>query len=78
MFQFGERCGGFANEAGECAGGLGCLIKYRKLIFWRLASNSIFRYNPGVESEHNSTGTCVTEQGAECKVIVITNQRPPF
>ena len=32
MFQFGERCGGFANEAGECAGGLGCLIKYRKLL----------------------------------------------
>ena len=28
VFQFGERCGGFANEAGECAGGLGCLIKY--------------------------------------------------
>jgi len=50
---FGERCGGYANEAGECAGGLGCLIKYR----------------PGVESEHNSTGTCVTEQGAECRDV---------
>jgi len=36
---------------GVCAGGLGCLVKYR----------------PGLESEHNSTGVCVTEQGAECK-----------
>ena len=27
LFQFGERCGGYANEAGECSGGLGCLIK---------------------------------------------------
>ena len=31
---------------GVCAGGLGCLVKYR----------------PGLESEHNSTGVCVTEQ----------------
>ena len=37
---------------------------------------SISRYNPGVESEHNSTGTCVTEQGAECKVLA--NQRISF
>ena len=36
-----------------CAGGLGCLIKY----------------NPGQESEHNKTGTCVTEQGAQCKDV---------
>ena len=36
-----------------CAGGLGCLIKY----------------NPGQESEHNKTGTCVTEQGAECSDV---------
>jgi len=48
---FGEQCGGFANSLGVCAGGLGCLVKYR----------------PGLESEHNSTGVCVTEQGAECK-----------
>ena len=31
---------------GVCAGGLGCLVKYRS----------------GLESEHNSTGVCVTEQ----------------
>ena len=45
---------------------------------------SISRYDPGVESEHNSTGTCVTEQGAECKVLtnhsslfyLLTNHSP--
>jgi len=47
---FGEKCGGFGNAEGVCSGGLGCLVKYR----------------PGLESEHNKTGTCVTEQGEEC------------
>jgi len=47
---FGEKCGGWANSEGVCAGGLGCLIKYR----------------PGIETEHNKTGTCVTEQGEDC------------
>lgn len=47
----GELCGGFANSEGVCAGGLGCLV----------------RYQPGWETEHNKTGTCVTEQGAECR-----------
>merc|ERR1712032_1747313 len=32
------------------SGGLGCLV----------------RYQPGRETEHNKTGTCVTEQGKEC------------
>merc|ERR1712059_66736 len=36
--------------AGVCSGGLGCLVKY----------------NPGVESEHDKIGKCVTEQGNEC------------
>jgi len=48
---FGEKCGGFGNAEGLCAGGLGCLINYR----------------PGVETEHNKTGTCVTEQGEDCQ-----------
>merc|ERR1712115_236500 len=47
---FGEKCGGFGNAEGVCAGGLGCLI----------------RYQPGVESEQNKTGECVTEQREEC------------
>lgn len=47
---FGEQCGGFGNAAGVCSGGLGCLV----------------RYQPGLETEHNKTGTCVTEQGEEC------------
>jgi len=50
---YGETCGGFANEAGTCAGGLGCLVKY----------------DPRVEAEHNKTGVCVTEQGEECKNV---------
>ena len=50
IFQFGEQCGGFGNAAGVCSGGLGCLV----------------RYQPGLETEHNKTGTCVTEQGEEC------------
>jgi len=50
---FGERCGGYANKAGVCAGSLGCLIKYQ----------------PGIERETNKTGTCVTEQGKECKDV---------
>jgi len=50
---FGEKCGGFANEAGVCAGSLGCLVEY----------------NPLQEVEHNKTGTCVTEQGAQCKNV---------
>ena len=50
IFQFGEKCGGFGNAEGVCAGGLGCLIKYQ----------------PGVESEQNKTGECVTEQREEC------------
>jgi len=48
---YGEECGGFANAAGTCSGGLGCLV----------------RYQPGRETEHNKTGTCVTEQGDDCK-----------
>ena len=51
--QYGETCGGFANENGTCAGGLGCLVKY----------------NPRQEAEHNKTGTCVTEQGEECQNV---------
>jgi len=47
---FGEKCGGFGNADGVCSGGLGCLVKYQ----------------PGLESEHNKTGKCVTEQGEEC------------
>jgi len=47
---YGEKCGGFANAEGVCSGGLGCLIKYQ----------------PGRETEHNKTGTCVTEQGDAC------------
>merc|ERR1711872_552346 len=48
---FGEKCGGFGNAEGVCAGGLGCLIKYQ----------------PGLETEQNKTGTCVTEQREECR-----------
>ena len=51
VLQYGEQCGGWANEAGTCAGGLGCLIRYRP---------------ERGESEHNATGKCVTEQGEEC------------
>merc|ERR1711934_349166 len=47
---YGEKCGGFGNADGVCSGGLGCLV----------------RYQPGRETEHNKTGTCVTEQGKEC------------
>merc|ERR1712037_612052 len=43
---YGETCGGFGNADGVCSGGLGCLVKYQ----------------PGRETEHNKTGTCVTEQ----------------
>jgi len=48
---YGETCGGFGNSEGTCSGGLGCLV----------------RYEPGREVEHNKTGTCVTEQGEECR-----------
>ena len=27
------------------------------------------KYNPQLESEHNKTGTCVTEQGRECREV---------